>query len=474
MAQTIQIKRSTGSNAPTSLANGELAYVNHSSLKKLYIGRPGGNSGDIDVIGGKDFVDKLDGIEAGATADQTASEIRTLVESASDSNVFTNADHTKLNNIAANANNYSLPIATDTALGGIKIGTGLTINSTTGVVTADEVDSDAVEAAGALMDSEVTNLAQVKAFDSSDYATAAQGTKADNALPKAGGTMTGDLSFGDSKSIKMGASNDLQIVHSPTGGNLIVDNGAGVLKLVTNGTGITIAGGGTGGGSSNADLAIFHSNTSAASGDQFYVQLNYNGGLRFRTNSSGVGVTGDIAVTGDVDGRDIAADGSKLDGISAGADVTPSWVPSSNPNYITFNSLAGATNVNFSNITITGDTIKSGSTLTLDPEAHVGDSGAVGTVVIEGDLRVKGTTTTVDSNTVSIGDAILLLNSDQSATNATSTDDAGLEVKRGTSSSELNAFLVWDESADRWSVDPGTGTLSPLNVENVAIDGGTF
>ena len=31
------------------------------------------------------------------------------------------------------------------------------------------------------MDSEVTNLAQVKAFDSSDYATAAQGTKADTA-----------------------------------------------------------------------------------------------------------------------------------------------------------------------------------------------------------------------------------------------------------------------------------------------------
>ena len=35
---------------------------------------------------------KLDGIEAGATADQTAAEIRTLVGSASDSNVFTDAD----------------------------------------------------------------------------------------------------------------------------------------------------------------------------------------------------------------------------------------------------------------------------------------------------------------------------------------------------------------------------------------------
>ena len=46
---------------------------------------------------------KLDGIETGATADQTAAEIRTLVESATDSNVFTDADHTKLNGIEAGA-----------------------------------------------------------------------------------------------------------------------------------------------------------------------------------------------------------------------------------------------------------------------------------------------------------------------------------------------------------------------------------
>ncbi len=46
---------------------------------------------------------KLDGIETAATADQTASEIRTLVESASDSNVFTDADHSKLNGIEAGA-----------------------------------------------------------------------------------------------------------------------------------------------------------------------------------------------------------------------------------------------------------------------------------------------------------------------------------------------------------------------------------
>ena len=61
--------------------------------------------------------------------------------------------------------------------------------------SADVTDTANVTAAGALMDSEVTNLAQVKAFDSSDYATAAQGTTADAALPKAGGTMTGAITF---------------------------------------------------------------------------------------------------------------------------------------------------------------------------------------------------------------------------------------------------------------------------------------
>ena len=59
--------------------------------------------------------------------------------------------------------------------------------------SADVTDTTNVTSAGALMDSEVTNLAAVKAFDTTDYATAAQGTTADAALPKAGGTMTGTI-----------------------------------------------------------------------------------------------------------------------------------------------------------------------------------------------------------------------------------------------------------------------------------------
>ena len=66
-------------------------------------------TGNITVTGtvdGRDIASdgsKLDGIESGATADQTAAEIRSLVESATDSNVFTDADHTKLNGIEAGA-----------------------------------------------------------------------------------------------------------------------------------------------------------------------------------------------------------------------------------------------------------------------------------------------------------------------------------------------------------------------------------
>jgi hypothetical protein len=95
---------------------------------------------------------KLAGIETGATADQTAAQIKTAYESNADTNAFTDADHTKLDGIEA---------------------------------SADVTDGTNVTAAGALMDSEVTNLAQVKAFSSADYATAAQGALADSATQPA-------------------------------------------------------------------------------------------------------------------------------------------------------------------------------------------------------------------------------------------------------------------------------------------------
>ena len=67
-------------------------------------------------------------------------------------------------------------LGTPSALVGTNItGTaaGLTVGATTGVEAgADVTDTANVTSAGALMDSEVTNLAEVKAFDSTDYAAA--------------------------------------------------------------------------------------------------------------------------------------------------------------------------------------------------------------------------------------------------------------------------------------------------------------
>ena len=73
---------------------------------------------------------KLDGIEASATADQTASEIRTLVATATDSNVFDDASHTKLNGIEASAD---VTDATNVAAAGAAMLSGANFTGNVGI-----------------------------------------------------------------------------------------------------------------------------------------------------------------------------------------------------------------------------------------------------------------------------------------------------------------------------------------------------
>ena len=71
-------------------------------------------------------------------------------------------------------------------------------------------------------------------------------------------------------------------------------------------------------------------------------------------------------------------------------------------------------------------------------------------LILSGDLTVNGTTTTVNSNTVNIGDSLITLNSDETYS---ATQDAGIEVERGT---DANVSLIWDETNNRWTVGSET------------------
>jgi hypothetical protein len=157
--------------------------------EKVVIGNTSGtNTGDQDISG----------------ISTNASAITTL-----DGEVVKKADFTPAHSLivqqAGTGSPESLQVGTDTIVGRVSGGGSeiddLSPSQVRSLINvedgADVTDTANVTASGALMDSEVTNLAQVKAFDSTDYATAAQGTTADNALqdvvedttPQLGGTL---------------------------------------------------------------------------------------------------------------------------------------------------------------------------------------------------------------------------------------------------------------------------------------------
>jgi hypothetical protein len=132
-------------------------------------------------------------------------------------------------------------------------------------VAADVTDAANVTAAGALMDSEVTNLAEVKAFSSSDYATAAQGTTADAALPKSGGTMTGALVLNNTGSVKVSAGTTAQRESSPSAGMFRFNSTEGKFE------GYSTEWGEIGGGGAFNDFVIKTADYIAVTKDQIIV-----------------------------------------------------------------------------------------------------------------------------------------------------------------------------------------------------------
>ena len=150
MAQVIKIKRSTVTSAPTSLSQGELAYSQAS--KKLFIGQPGGTSGDILTIGGQYYTDIIDQVStAGAIA--LTGDVTGTSSYNSGTGVWTISTTIQPNSVALGTDTTGAYVSTlaDSGTGNLVVSgsgsetAGVTLNlSTTGVTAGSYGSASAV------------------------------------------------------------------------------------------------------------------------------------------------------------------------------------------------------------------------------------------------------------------------------------------------------------------------------------------
>jgi len=235
------------------------------------------------------------------------------------------------------------------------------------------------------------------------------------------------------------------------------------LSLTGDGTATLSAVDGTAAVSAALTLATVNSNVGSFGSTTAIPVLTVNAkGLV--TAASTVALATTLNITGDTGSDGIALLSETLD-LEGGTGVTT--VASANK--VTFSigqPVATTDNVTFNNVTVNGVLNSDDITATT--------MTASGHVVVQGNLTVNGTTTTVNSNTVAIGDSIMVLNNDEAGTPS---ENAGIEIERGTST---NVSLLWNEGTDYWQINDGSTTSKIMTAGNFAasftgiLDGGTF
>ena len=108
----------------------------------------------------------------------------------------------------------------------------------------------------------------------------------------------------------------------------------------------------------------------------------------------------------------------------------------------------------------------SGGAISIGQAVGTGDSVQFDDVVVSGDLTINGTTTTVSSTNTTHTDALIEYGN---GTTGTPANDAGIVIERGDAA---NAFIGFDESADKFTV--GTGTFTGASTGNLSITTGTM
>jgi len=434
MAQTILIKRSTSTATPTALSNGELAYS--ASSNKLFIGRPGGASGDIDAIGGKYYTDIIDTAASANTAsklvlrDGSGNFSAGTITASLTGNVTGNLT----GNVTGNASGSALTVtqAAQTAITSLGTLTALqvdnlnlngnTISSTSGALNLTPTTGSAI-----VLDGTISVDAGVVTGATSITSTSFVGALTGNAA-----TAT-----------KWATARNLSLTGDATATLSSVDGTAAVSAALTLAT-------------VNSNVGSFGSTTAIP-----VVTVNAKGLV---TAASTVALATTLNVAGDTGSEGIALLTETLD-LEGGTGVTT--VASTNKvSFSIGQPVATTDNVTFNNVTVNG-------VLNSD-DVTAATMTASGNVVVQGNLTVNGTTTTVNSNTVAIGDSIMVLNNDETGTPS---ENGGFEIERGTST---NVSLLWNEGTDYWQINDGSTTSKIMTAGNFAasftgiLDGGTF
>jgi hypothetical protein len=105
--------------------------------------------------------------------------------------------------------------------------------------------------------------------------------------------------------------------------------------------------------------------------------------------------------------------------------------------------------------------VRSGGSITLDTGVETGE------VIVTGDLRVLGNTTTVQSENLSIKDNLVILNQGETGAGVT-LGTAGIQIDRGTSPA---AQMLFDEANDQFSFGFANGNLARIRSTGVLTGG---
>jgi hypothetical protein len=208
----------------------------------------------------------------------------------------------------------------------------------------------------------------------------------------------------------------------------------------------------------------------ASNAGYVYYATDTNGGTLWRSNGAGYDQIGPAvththtkAQITDLTSDDVAGTAS-LRTLGTGATQAAAG-NHTHAQLHTQNTDIGTSNATFYLVGTTATDVLLKKTASGEVSARLGnDSGfanfQAANVTVNGNLTVTGTTTTINSNTLSVGDNLITLNNDVTTTAAT-TENGGLEIQRFTGANVAqNVGVLWDETSDYWTASrpASTGT----------------